>query len=141
MSITTLAPARTRSAAARATGVALAAAVLGNLVVWGAARLLGADFHVVRPDGAAFTVGAGPVVVFTVGSIVVGGLALVVASRLSTRAWSALAWLGLAIGILTVPMPFTVTADLDTQLALVVMHLLTGLAWFVALRRGVTRPE
>lgn len=135
MSTTTALPTAIRATTARAAGLALATATAGNLAVWGGARLIGADFHVVRPDGVAFTVGAGPVVLFTVGSIVIGALALALATRLSARAWRVLAWLGLAIGILTVPMPFTVTAGLDTQLALGTMHVLTGLAWFAALRR------
>lgn len=135
MYATTALPTATRPATARAAGVAVAAATTGNLAVWGAARLVGADFHVVRPDGAAFTVGAGPVVLFTVSSIVIGALALLLATRLSAGARRVFAWLGLAIGVLTVPMPFTVTAGLDTQLALGTMHVLTGLAWFAALRR------
>lgn len=137
MSVLTSSTPDTHSAtnAARTTGLVAAAAGVGNLVVFAVARALGADFDIVRPDGVGFTVGVVAVLAMTIGSLLAGGVALAVAGRWGRRGWDVVAWTGLALGVLTVVMPLTGAASPGTKAGLASMHLLTGLVWFLLLRR------
>lgn len=127
---------RSATDAARTTGLAAAAAAVGNLVVLAVATVLGADFDVVRPDGLAFTVGVVAVLAMTVIPLAVGGVALAIAGRWGRRGWDALAWAGLAVGVLSIVMPLGAEASIGTKVGLAAMHALTGLVWFLLLRRG-----
>ncbi|ANS79707.1 hypothetical protein SGUI_2311 [Serinicoccus hydrothermalis] len=129
------APTRLRSRVATVAGVSL---VL-NLLVWGLARLVGADFDVTRPGAGPMTVGPVMVAVMTVIPVALGGALTWFLGRTRPRAVTALAWVGLAIGLLTVPMPFTVEASATTQTALAAMHVVTGVVWWILLRRAVVR--
>ena len=131
-----LAPWRTAFVAATTISVA-------NVVVLGVGQLSGADMRVAQTAGAAATqVGVGMVLLMSVGPTIPGGLALWLAARRSARAWRGVGWAGLALGVLTVPLPYTVQASSDTSLTLAVMHLVGGLVWFGAVRRaGARRNE
>lgn len=128
-----------RSAATTA-GTAAALGVVANLVVYGIARAAGTDFAVVRPDGVGFTVGPASVLLMSVVPLLLGGVALAVVARWGQRGWHWLAWIGLAIGLLTVVMPISTEASSGTTLALALMHVLTGVAWFVIVRRFAGSP-
>jgi len=119
-------------------GVALSA----NLVVLGLARLAGADM-VVQPtqQAAAITIGVGAVAATVATPMLVATFLLLVVRRWGARAWRALATTGLVIGVVTVPAPFTVVAEGGTQAALASMHVITGLVWFVVVRRAAARAE
>lgn len=80
-------------------------------------------------------IGLGAVAVATLVPVLLGGLVLVVSAPRSRRAPGVLAWLGLAIGVLTVITPISAQADLGTKVVLASMHLTTGVVWWLALRR------
>lgn len=119
-------------------GVALAA----NLVVLGVARLADADM-VVRRDASSLpmTVGVGLVVVTTVLPCLLATLLLLPLRRWGARAWRAMAFVGLAIGILTVPLPLSMVSEGGTRASLASMHVLTGLIWFVVISRAAAHRE
>ena len=120
----------------RTTLTAAAAIAASNLVVLGIGVLLGADMRVAQSAGAAVTeVGIGPVLLMSLVPTLLGGLVLWLAARRSIRAWHAVGWLGLALGLLTLPMPFTVVASAGTTVTLATMHVVAGVVWFTAVRR------
>lgn len=122
--------------------LSIAVALLANLLVLGLARLAGADMQV-RPDPtvAAMTIGIGLVAVSTVLPMLLATVALLALRRWGPRAWHALAWTGLAVGLATVPVPFTMVSEADTQAALALMHVVTGLSWLVVVRRSARARE
>ena len=140
--VNTVSPAHpiTRALAARAAAAAAAAAVLINLLVHAIGRAAGAELEVTQPgaDGP-MAIGPGNVLLMTVLPILLGGIILAVAIRWGGRAWNVLSWTGLFVGVLTIVMPFTVTATTATRVTLATMHLITGVAWFVALRHTSRR--
>ncbi|WP_109473688.1 DUF6069 family protein [Ornithinimicrobium cavernae] len=107
-----------------------------NVVILTLGRALGTDF-VVQPAGSAATteIGIGMVVAASVGPALLGGVALWLAARRGNRSWRAVGWLGLAVGLLTVPAPFTAQASTQTTLVLASMHVVAGVAWVIAVRR------
>lgn len=119
---------------------ALAAAAViaaANLVVLGIGHLSGADMQVAQTAAAAPNqVGLGSVLLMSVAPAILGGLALQLAARRGVRAWRTVGWLGLALGLLTIPMPFTVQASAGTSVTLAGMHLVAGLVWLIAVRRA-----
>ncbi len=125
----------TRALAARAAAIAAAAAVLINLLVYAVGRAAGAELEVTQPraDGP-MAIGPDNILLVTVLPILLGGIILAVATRRGARAWIVLGWTGLLVGVLTIVMPFTVIATTATRVTLATMHLITGVAWFVALR-------
>lgn len=144
MSTTSTATAPTRTApspgaAWRAGAVAGLLAAALNVAVLLVAGAVGADL-LVRPVAGqpAETVGIPMVLLMTLAPVVVGTVLLVVLAR-RARAWDALAWIGLAAGLLTTPAPFFVDARLGTAVALAAMHVVTGVVWFVVVRRAA-RP-
>ncbi len=126
----TLSPWRTALAAA----VVIAAT---NLVVLAVGHLLGADMLVAQSADAATTqIGVGSVLLMSLAPALLGGLALQLAARRDVRTWRAVGWLGLALGLLTVSMPFAVLASTATSVTLASMHVVAGLVWFAAIRRA-----
>lgn len=119
---------------------AVAAVIAGaNFVVLAAGHLFGADMRVAQTAGAVPTqIGVGPVLLMSILPAVLGGLALWLAARRGPAAWRAVGWLGLALGVLTVPMPFMVQASTGTSITLASMHLVAGVLWLIAVRRAAT---
>jgi hypothetical protein len=107
-----------------------------NLLIWAGAQLAGADFEVSRPGAQPMTVGPVTIALMTAAPVLLGSVVLAVATRRSPRAQPVLGWLGLVIGILTAPMPFTVQAGTGTQVTLAAMHLVSGAVWWLTLRRS-----
>lgn len=122
--------------------LSIAIALPANLLVLGLARLAGADMQV-RPDrtAAAMTIGIGLVTVSTVLPMLLATTALLPLRRWGPRAWHALAWTGLVIGLVTIPVPFTMVSEWSTQAALALLHVVAGLSWFVVVRRSARARE
>jgi hypothetical protein len=120
-------------AALRAAGGAAAVALVLNLADRLVAGALGADFQVTI-SGTTQTVGAVMVTTMTLVPMLLGAVALVVASRWGRRGWDAVGWLGLALGVVSAVLPLTADADAGTRVALALMHLVAGVTWLVAVR-------
>jgi hypothetical protein len=121
-------------------GIALAATVL-NTALWGLGRLLGVDFVVVPPGSApadAQTISAKTIAIMTIVPVLLGSGLLVATRGASQRWWPRLALTGLAVGLLTLAIPLAATASVGTTWLLAAMHLVTGVFWFVRVRRTVT---
>lgn len=131
----------TRSAWRTAVTAGLAISATNLVVLWLGHRL-GADMQVARSTGEVGTqVGVGSVVLMSLAPMILGWLALRLAARRGVRAWRGVAWLGLALGLLTVPMPVSVTATTGTSTTLASMHVVAGLVWFAAVRRSAFVPR
>lgn len=122
--------------ALRAGGLTGLFALVANLLVLGLGVTAGAGMSVVRTGTTEpVEVGVAVVAIMTIVPLLLGTAALAGSTRWGARGWVAVAWTGLAIGILTLVMPFGVEASTGTQLTLAAMHLITGLTWFTVLRR------
>lgn len=140
-STSAMATAARDQAAWRASGLAALIAATASLVLYVAARFAGTDFHV-TPAGAArgMDVSAVFVLITIAVPILLGTLVLrTLAGR--ARAWSVLAWTGLALGLVTTVIPLTASADTSARLTLAAMHVLTGAAWWYALRHDFHKPQ
>jgi len=135
MSTATVPVTTTTSSALRVgASVAVISAVV-NVAIWSAASLGGVAFDV-TPGETTQHVGSPMVLVMTVLPLVLGTAALAVTRR-SAKAWRVLAWVGLALGVLTVGMPFSATASDGTHFALAAMHLVVGATWFAVVSRAL----
>ena len=114
-------------------------ALVANTVVLAAARMAGADMIVQRDAATAVTIGVGSVALMTALPIMLATILLLALRRRAARAWGALAVMGLLVGLVTAPVPLAVTAEASTSTALALMHLTTGVVWFVVVRRAATR--
>ncbi|WP_022892802.1 DUF6069 family protein [Agromyces subbeticus] len=113
---------------------ALVASIAIALVALGIASATGATMLVTTPGSPEpLQINAGQVVVsLAMPMLIVGALLWWLGrSRPALVRW--IAWIGLAFGVLSAPMPFSATSDLPTALALAAMHAVAGIAWFVAL--------
>ncbi len=128
----------TAGRAVRTGGLVLAASIVVNLVALAVARLAGAEMEVLQPGADEATeVGAVPVLISTVAPLLVGTAVLALASHWGRTGWSTLAWVGLALGVLSAVAPLAADATAGTRVTLVIFHLVLGVAWFTALRRDV----
>ncbi|MBA3989675.1 MAG: hypothetical protein H0X54_01350 [Propionibacteriales bacterium] len=121
---------------AKSAGASLAA----NLAVLGVATLAGADM-LVRPDAnkPVMQVGVILVAATTLLPLLLATMLLIPARRWGARGWRALAVAGLVVGVVSVVMPLGAQARPGTQLALASMHVITGVAWFLVVRRATAR--
>ncbi len=124
------------AAAVRPGLVALVTATVVNIVITLIGRGTGADLEVTQA-GATQEIGIPIVMAMTVGPLVVATAGLALAGRWGPRGWNALAWAGLAIGVVSTVLPLTAQASTTTRLTLAVMHVAVGLAWFLAVRRAL----
>lgn len=127
--------------AARPALIAGIGALVVNIVVWSVAALAGVDFEVTWGSTAPIRIGLVAVTLATILPIVIGGVILALTAPRSARAPTILAWLGLAIGVLTAAMPLAVQADPGTKIALATMHLVTGIVWWLTLRQQSRQPR
>lgn len=137
MTTTHLAPAAATAATAvnaKRIGLAALAALVLNLAAFAAASAADATWF-----ANDMTIGWYMVVFATVIPIAIGVGITVLLARKWTAAPRVMAWVGLAFALVTVPMPFLMSSDSPTSLALAAMHVITGVAWFVGvLPRRVT---
>lgn len=124
------------TAASRTTALAMVTTVALNLAVLAIGALAGADLEVAQSAGEApMDIGAGMVVVMSLGPLLLGGLVLWLAGSRGRGAWNAVGWLGLALGIITVVMPIGAVATTGTTVTLASMHVIAGVLWVLAVRR------
>ena len=114
--------------------ISISVALAANLALLAVALLAGAEMV-----AAQTSIGATFVALNTVGPLLIATLILLPMRRRGARAWRALATTGLAVGFVTSPAPFTVSAEDSTRLALAAMHVITGVIWFLVVRRAAAR--
>lgn len=119
-------------------GSALLVAIAVNLVALVVARIAGAEMLVSPSGGEAMEINGWLVFATTVVPLLIASVLLYLARRHRPRSWQVLAVVGLAVAVLTTAMPLSATATTGTKTALVLMHLLTGLVWFVLVMRAAT---
>lgn len=125
-------------ATARSVGLAAGIALVGNLLLLGIAAIADVDLTV-RSGGTVMEIGVLAVAASTLLALVIGGLVTVLAARRSPRAPGLLAWVGLAVAVVSLAAPLNADATVGTRVALSAMHLLAGFAWWASLRRGDRR--
>ena len=110
-----------------ATGIA--AAVNASLFAIGS--VTGATWDVGQP----FLVGIGMVLGATLAPLLLGGLVAKLAVGKWARLQGMLAWGGLAFAIVSSPGGFIASSDLATSIALGLMHVIVGVAWFFGIKK------
>lgn len=112
--------------------LALAAggAAVGNLIALWVGTLAGATWETSAPE----PINAIVVIAATLVPMLVGGaIALAIIKRKpGFQPWAA--WGGLVFALISLPMPFLAATDTTTGAGLAAMHVITGLAWFFALK-------
>ncbi|OYO09583.1 hypothetical protein CGZ94_18145 [Enemella evansiae] len=117
-----------------------AIALAANLVIHTAARALGTDFIVRSPIAPApMTVTVPHVIGMSVLPVLLAGVLVFALRRRAPRSWLVLAWLGLLVGVLS--MPLLMPASPRTKLALSLMHLVTAGLWWWRLRTAARRLD
>ena len=133
-SVAPLARTDRRPGAVAALLISIGVAAVLNLVVLAVLAATGADLSVTMAGGpGALTIDAVAVIAATVAPLLLAGLvATAIVRRVpSLRRWAA--WAGLALALVSVIAPLTLQADAATRAGLAVMHVVAGVAWFVAL--------
>lgn len=111
-------------------------AIVAVIVLHVIGTAAGASWLLSMPGAGTIPVPLPSVVTSAIIPIVIGTVALFIARR-SPRAVAALAWAGLAVGLLTVVAPLSADGDLLARVLLAAMHVAVGVAWFCAVpRRG-----
>lgn len=128
MSVATVTADTDRTALLRPLGLIAGISLVANLIVFAIARLADVDFAITAPGQAEETVNGAAVAVMSVATVVVGGIALLLTRRWAPRAWQVLAWVGLVVGIVTIPA--FADAEAGTKVALGAMHVIVGGVWF-----------
>lgn len=119
----------TRGLTVRNLAVTIAMALAMNLVVYGVGSAAGASW-VVEGQTVTWIL----VVVATTLSLALGWGATTLVARRWARAWTVLAWVGLAFAVVSASAPLVTSDDATTGWSLAMMHVLTGIAWFAAVR-------
>ncbi len=109
-------------------------ALAANLAVLAVAVLAGAEMVAAKMSINAFFVAVNTVV-----PLLIATLVLLPLRRWGARAWRVLATTGLAIGLVSSAAPFTVSAEDLTRASLAAMHVITGVVWFLLVRRAAAR--
>jgi len=106
-----------------------AAAAIVNLVVFAIANAAGVSFEFVQ-NGRPTTVGYGMVAVVSVGSVLLGA---VLAALLGPRRLRLVQIIGAAVAVLSAGAPLTLTGAASGKAVLVLLHLITGAVFVLAL--------
>lgn len=114
---------------ARRMSIAICIAIVLNLVIFAIGSAAGATW---LANGQ--TVSWVLVIIATVVPMVIGALITWLLSRGWAKAITVMAWVGLAFAVVTVPAPLLASTNRPTGVALAGMHVVTGIAWFIALR-------
>lgn len=111
-------------------------AVVADLLVFAAASAAGATWRIDAP----YDINAVVVAVATAVPLLAAGAIVSVLARRrpAVRRWAA--WAGLGLALVSAVMPFVVSSDASTSLALAAMHLIVGAAWFTSMRPGHRLP-
>ena len=113
----------------RRMAVAIAAAIVLNLVVYGIGSAAGATWIA---NGQAVTWIL--VVIATLLAMLVGSVITWLLAKRWVKATAAMAWIGLVFAVVTAPSPLLASANIQTGWALATMHVITGIVWFIAIR-------
>lgn len=131
-------PTATAAAPVNPKRIALAAlaALMLNLVAFAVASAADATWFANN-----MTIGWYMVVFATLIPMAIGAGITVLLTRKTAAAPRVMAWVGLIFALVSVPMPFLMSSDAPTSLALAAMHVITGVAWFVGVlpRRAVAK--
>lgn len=111
-------------------GVAVAIALVADLIAYALGNAAGATWRAGQP----YTIGVGMVAAATIIAPVVGGAVTALAARWKPAAPTFLAWAGLIFAVVGSPMGYIGGQDLPTGLALGSMHVIVGIAWFLAIK-------
>lgn len=133
-SVAPLARTDRRPGAVAALLISVGVAAVLNLVVLAVLAATGADLSVTMAGGpGTLAIDAVAVIAATVAPLLLAGLvATAILRRVpSLRRWAA--WAGLALALVSVIAPLTLQVDAATRAGLAVMHVVAGVAWFVAL--------
>jgi hypothetical protein len=129
--MTTLTTTPPRSVAVPQVAVAGVLALAANVVVFWFATALGVSFQTI----SSAPVTAVTVALATVGPLALGAPLVALVARRRPGFQRVAAWAGLAVALLTTAGTFVASGDLPTALALSLMHVVVGVAWFVGVRR------
>lgn len=110
-------------------GLGTIVAVVANLAVFAIASGAGASW-----SANGQSVNAALVVIATVIPMAIGGVITALLARRWAGAATVMAWVGLAFAVVSAPAPLFASDDDATKWALAAMHVVTGVAWFVAIR-------
>lgn len=113
----------------RRLAVAIVAALVLNLVVYAVGSATGATWSASGQTITWVLVAAATTVAMTLGWAVTTAL-----SRRWSEARRVMAWTGLALAVVSAPAPLLASDDASTGWALMGMHVVTGVVWFVAVR-------
>ncbi|MWB99432.1 DUF6069 family protein [Agromyces seonyuensis] len=138
MTETVLTPAASPATAHRpfsptAFSISVATAVILNVAVFLIASAGGASMIIEQPSESTLNVGI--VIAATLVPLALAGLVTWFLARRRPVLRTVLAWVGLAVALVSFASPLFVSADLATGLALGAMHVIAGLAWFVGVRK------
>ena len=111
-------------------------AAVVNLGILGVATLAGASMRVTPPPGSSMQISIMPVLLMSLMPFTVSLLITWLLARHWPRVTSPLAWAGLAFAVVSTASPLLLADDLGARISLALMHLVVGIAWFVAVRRG-----
>lgn len=111
--------------------IAIGLAVVVNGIVFWIAVAAGAAGAVTQPAYQELTVLV--VILATVLPLALAGVVVwfIARRRPAFRRWAA--WLGLVVAVVSAVSPLFVSADVATGVALGVMHIVAGVAWFVGI--------
>lgn len=118
-----------RGLTVRGLAVAVVAALALNLVVYAVGSAAGATWLASGQTVTWVLVAAATTVAMTLGWAVTAAL-----SRRWCNARRVMAWAGLAFAVVSAPAPLMASDDASTGWALMGMHVVTGIVWFVAVR-------
>lgn len=116
-----------------------AAAAVVNVIVVTIAQAVGASMKVETPQGA-LVVDWLPAILASVLPLLMAGVVVWLLTRRRPSLRVPLAWVGLVFAVLSSAAAF-VGPDPATVVALIAMHIITGIAWFLALTVRSPRKE
>lgn len=119
----------TNSFNARRLGLTIVLAAVLNLIIYGIGSAAGAVW-IANDQSITWIL----VIVATAIPVTIGWTITFLLARRWVKAWNFMAWVGLIFGIVTVPAPLLSTGDSVAGWALAIMHAITGIVWFVAVR-------
>jgi hypothetical protein len=111
--------------------IATASAAAVNVVLFLIVSATGASMVITQPSETPLTLVA--LIVATIAPLVLAG----VVTWFLARRWPVIrtvaAWAGVAVAVLSAPSPLFASADLATGIALGIMHIVAGVAWFIGI--------
>ncbi|MFF4880169.1 DUF6069 family protein [Micromonospora sp. NPDC000668] len=119
----------TATSSLRRGAVAVAAAVLACLVIWGIGEVAGVDYTVESPGQPALVIGPGQIIGIALGAALLGWAALALLERFAPRV-ARIVWISLAVlvTVLSFGPLFGIEATTGAKFALGAMHVAVAVA-------------